>query len=479
MDLAMRCWTLTLALMILPSQHAAAVPTSNLLLTCSDPGAVGRTQNECNGTWSYQALAADRIVLGGSTSASAWARADALPGSALVAVCTLAVEPGQYSSCRDSTGVRRIAFIRKDSVAGPRATLHVENFGTDTPTCGAQTSPCRSITQAIANARVNDWIVVGPGRYGNLDQDAVVAETGEEGRDSLGCQCLVNVDKAVSIVSVRGASQTIIDARSTSPTGSDELTLKGVRIVASGVTFGAPGHGFTVTGTPRNTGIETGVVERVRIAGNIATQNAEGISLGGARNLLTNNVAVTNGGTGFGIRGNDNVVWRNTSIAQGDAFRLDGEGHVVLGNVASGNLFGVTVASGSHRAHRNSALGNASAGVRLLPDTSLVLRRNNFYGNGAYDWTNTGSFNCGILNEAGNSVDAAENFWGSSAGAGDDPADTACDLSGTTTVAPFAARQFEVAGADGPTAQADWAGVVRFLESDIESNIAEALTLLD
>ena len=37
-------------------------------------------------------------------------------GADTVFVCTLPVEPGQYSSCRDATGVRRMALVRKDSV---------------------------------------------------------------------------------------------------------------------------------------------------------------------------------------------------------------------------------------------------------------------------------------------------------------------------------------------------------------------------
>ena len=43
-------------------------------------------------------------------------------------------------------------------------TLAVANHGVDGPTCGAKASPCRSISNAIANASPGDKIVVGPGR---------------------------------------------------------------------------------------------------------------------------------------------------------------------------------------------------------------------------------------------------------------------------------------------------------------------------
>jgi hypothetical protein len=48
---------------------------------------------------------------------------------------------------------------------------YVANNGVDSATCGTLAAPCRSITRAIAHAVAGDTIVVGPGRYGDIDED--------------------------------------------------------------------------------------------------------------------------------------------------------------------------------------------------------------------------------------------------------------------------------------------------------------------
>ena len=57
-----------------------------------------------------------------------------------------------------------------------------------------------------------------------------------------------------------------------------------------------------------------------------------------------------------------------------------------------------------------------------------------------------GSSNCGLLNDTGAAVTATNNFWGSAAGPGANPADDACNSGGgsTTTLAPFAAAEIVV-----------------------------------
>jgi hypothetical protein len=71
--------------------------------------------------------------------------------------------------------------------------------------------PCRTISQAIALARPGDKIIVGPGRYGDLDGDGHFGEAGEESAP-IGCDCVIDVDRAVSIESRDGQSVTILDA---------------------------------------------------------------------------------------------------------------------------------------------------------------------------------------------------------------------------------------------------------------------------
>ena len=46
-----------------------------------------------------------------------------------------------------------------------------------------------------------------------------------------------------------------------------------------------------------------------------------------------------------------------------------------------------------------------------------------------------------------------------------------------TIYQPFAESRFEVAGASELAGETDWADVVRFLESNAEAGIAEALSL--
>lgn len=55
---------------------------------------------------------------------------------------------------------------------GQAATLWTMASGADSASCGSNASPCRSISQTIANAQDGDTIYVGPGRYGNVNGDS-------------------------------------------------------------------------------------------------------------------------------------------------------------------------------------------------------------------------------------------------------------------------------------------------------------------
>ena len=96
---------------------AEAAPVANLPLTCSSADAIGQPQDNCSGDWAYQLPNTDQlIVLKGPSSAPVWSRASSLTNSDTVNVCTLPVEPGTYSNCRDAAGVRRYAFVPKSQV---------------------------------------------------------------------------------------------------------------------------------------------------------------------------------------------------------------------------------------------------------------------------------------------------------------------------------------------------------------------------
>jgi hypothetical protein len=131
----------------------------------------------------------------------------------------------------------------------------------------------------------------------------------------------------------------------------------------------------------------------------------------------------------------------------GDGFQVSGSSHLIRGNVASGNLsFGFNVfgpSAGGITLTRNAARGNLEGGVLL--SVVATVTNNDLYGNN--DGTNTLGFtNCGLLNDSGAAVTATNNFWGSAAGPGVNPADDACNsgAGSTTTTAPFSATEIPV-----------------------------------
>src|SRR6266478_903893 len=73
------------------------------------------------------------------------------------------------------------------------ATKFVANNGIDSSVCGTTAATaCRSISQAIANAFDGDVIFVGPGRYGDLNDDGVFGDPGEEFFPAP-CRCMLQV----------------------------------------------------------------------------------------------------------------------------------------------------------------------------------------------------------------------------------------------------------------------------------------------
>src|SRR5262245_43396349 len=100
------------------------------------------------------------------------------------------------------------AYVQEASSSGGARILHVENNGTESATCGSQPAPCRSISRAMARAGSGDTILVGPGRYGDFDASGNL-EPGSERPDRDG-ECLLCIDKRVTVISTHGADQTSI-----------------------------------------------------------------------------------------------------------------------------------------------------------------------------------------------------------------------------------------------------------------------------
>ena len=333
-------------------------------------------------------------------------------------------------------------------------TLNVANNGQDSTTCGAAASPCRSISQAIANAVAGDRIVVGPGRYGDLDGSGTFTPaTGEEAAE-VGSG-MIKVDKAVTIESRAGAGATVLDAGGASSLGV-------VWIQSSGVVFGRAKKGFTLTGGDYF-GLGTSG-SGVTIAGNLATGNrGAGFRVDASGSTLTGNLASDNGGdgfllpqasssghlltgnlatgnrSGFIIAGSDHRLSGNVASNNGNTgFLLLGTGHALTGSLAaSNNLVGIHVLSGTgHTVTGNGVYGNQAGGI-LAEVTAVTITQNNIMGN---DPTS----NCGFVNTSGGAITVPGNFWGAPGGPGADPADNVCNMFGsTTTVAPFATKEFK------------------------------------
>jgi hypothetical protein len=392
------------------------------------------------------------------------------------------------------------------SGAASAGTLFVANNGVDSANCGAQTKPCRSITQALTNAVSGSTILVAPGRYGDIDGDGRFESPGDErpqrrdysptGGRPIPLACVVCILKPVHLLSMDGAAATVIDAGAT--------TYHVVEIVAQNVLFGDVNRGFTLTGAVvPGDGSDGGdglylAAGPAKIIGNIARANgATGFDLvpGGepvaptslfsnglnGSVLATDNYSVDNAGAGFRVLGgaSTNYVLMNNNDSTGNAMGIRVHGsapHIITHTMVSGNGAGISADGGSFQfTHNvvvsnasfgfsffdkleiltgqnsvilNDIIGNGSAGVTIGRTTVPVfINRNNIYGNGVADGSN-----CGVA-VSENSANAINNYWGSARGPGSDPADNVGELplcngtfvnSGEPTTKPVATQPFGV-----------------------------------
>lgn len=320
-------------------------------------------------------------------------------------------------------------------------TVYVATNGVDASTCGAQRSPCRSIGRAITNAAVGATVLVGPGRYGDLNENGVFGEPGEEAAPAA-CSCMILLNKRLHLVSRDGPSATLLDANG--------ARLFVVRVTASRAILGDPFNGFTLTHSGLGAAVLVDAPEGVSVMGNIASSSVEGIAIQGVNHRLTGNIATDNQGHGFNISGSGhrvrfNVATRNPAAPESRftvaGFRVTGGMHQLRDNVASGNDFGFVVGFGDDSVLiGNAVVSNRFTGIVIEspPGARLTIRRNNIFGNSTRPATL--SFNCGLSNGSGDSVRAPDNFWGARGGPGVDPADGICGGSPVIT-APFATQE--------------------------------------
>jgi hypothetical protein len=322
--------------------------------------------------------------------------------------------------------------------------LFVANTGVDNAVCGGKKSPCRSISQAIQNASPGDKVIVGPGFYGDLDDDGTFGELGEEDAQiGSGCFCMIRVDKPLTIESSNGAAATVLSA------GGAFISAVRIDLGAGGTLFGKKKKGFTLTGGTFGL-VTDSSISGVRVTGNLSHSNSgSGFLINGSNHLVTGNIATGNSSEGFsfGFSGSGQVFANNVATANdGSGFFFAGTAHVLIGNVASDNDDnGFAFGGSSHLLQGNSAVGNVKFGINIIGGTlSATIIKNNIFGNQRE--LVLGFINCGLLNQSDNVFSVPNNFWGAATGPSNvEPADNFCNSgAGDILVPSFATKAFKI-----------------------------------
>jgi parallel beta-helix repeat protein len=322
------------------------------------------------------------------------------------------------------------------------ATLHVANNGVDGPECGAAATPCRSISKAIALASDGDEIVVGPGHYGDLDDDGMFEPAaGEEAAQvGTGCHCMINVDKRLTIRSRAGSAATVLEAGG--------AAIHAVSITADEATFGTPTKGFTLTGVGSSARAGLAIASTtvgVKVQGCQAVGNAgRGFEAQGQGHILAGNLAMLNATGGFTVSCTECTVSGNVATANdGEGFAVDGSANTVRDNVAVRNgSNGFDIEGRGHVVRHNSAIANEAAGF-LVFTSDLLITANNIFANAVAQPMQ--GRNLGLHNRSLAELTADGNYWGAATGPGADPADDVySSMWGTADVAPFARKPFAV-----------------------------------
>lgn len=270
-------------------------------------------------------------------------------------------------------------------------TFYVTTAAVDSISCGAKSDPCRSISQAIKNAEQGDHIIVGPGTYGDINNDGDFDDDGEETAQlGSGCNCMVLINKPLTITSIVGARSTIISANG--------ANIDVIKIVADNVAFGETRHGFTITGSNNITGPGnypgaglTAVGNYIKIIGNISKNNAgPGFSITGNEHIIMDNESISNA-TGFAFMHTDNghVVEENMASNNGNGggtghgFSLYGNDYKVKNNMSTGNkgMGFVINAKNDFYFENNTSFGNTGQGIFKFDGAKIKSLKNNIFGN--------------------------------------------------------------------------------------------------
>jgi hypothetical protein len=347
------------------------------------------------------------------------------------------------------------------AMSASQLTFYVANNGANAPDCGlSRSAPCRSINHTVSIAPAGSRIVVGPGRYGDVNGDGVLQGPDEEEpcRSDASMLC---VKKRLTLESSSGPHATVIDAG-----GTGGLGWTVVYLGADGIVFGGRDKGFTVTGGSFG-GLVIGGLggsADVSVIGNLFYNNSQvGLAVagvppgrtviadndirdcgsaafivngdGGGTVIVDHNTA-TNSETGFRIAFFGQQIMRNKATGNNIGFAINAHIAFLSDNIAVGNRIGILARAFERDVQyltRNTVTGNFGNGIQYdEAGGTFKLHGNNIFGNGGF----------GLLAGSEN-VDATNNWWGSPSGPGSDPAD-AISGAGIRAV-PFSTHAFTTA----------------------------------
>jgi hypothetical protein len=337
-------------------------------------------------------------------------------------------------------------------------TFYVANDGVDSSVCGPSKDPCRTISHAIVRARDGDKIRVGPGHYGDLNRDGDYDDFGEESAEiGVGCNCVVDVAKRLTIESTHGRTVTLIRG------GPSDAAV--VRLSVDRTRFGRKERGFTVT----NGGDGPGVLSEAKttIEANRAVGARFGFEAGSGTTLVGNeatlssnhgfktegatleqNVSRNNDSFGFEDGGGntyrENLALNNFRGFSNEVGRSDYRGDVASSNsigmfflgagnrskvskvMVSVNQTGIWIEADGVSVDKSSITGNSRVGVRVEDGGDVEITGSNIVGNGAAPLI-VSQTNCGVLNLSSEAPKATRNWWGDAVGPGMGPGqDAAC-----------------------------------------------------
>lgn len=271
------------------------------------------------------------------------------------------------------------------------ASINVDDEGLDSPTCGGQDAPCRTIPYALANrAEPGDTLFVWPGTYTEtvaLRSDIVISGAGAtrtfiDGEGVRGPMVTASGNAIDSSTALRG----VTIRRGTASNGAGIHLRDGASpliedcIVSENVAT-LRGGGLSILGTPRVTLRDTVVISNTStLAGGGMYQNSEGASrldLFGGR--FENNE--TTGGDGGGLWIADTVVITGTEFVNNRAANFGG-GVYQGGTAGRAELIGGLLARNTAGVYYGGGLG--ARGTAVLSGTQVVGNRAGERGGGAW-----------------------------------------------------------------------------------------------